>query len=106
MGGTLAKRLYYISVGGIDTQEDLASLKETIQGQNDLQQPIRALIRLGASTRVKIGLESLEDANNLIYGGLILNYKIKKAIIPYPKERKVDSPSRPSPRPRTFYREP
>jgi hypothetical protein len=105
MGGTRAKKPYYITIRNIDPQTDLEALKGPIQAQNQLLGSILAIERLGTSTTVKIGLESLEEANTLIYKGLLLDYEIKKAEKLLPRKKGTPSLERKPIRPKSFFKE-
>ena len=76
---------------------------KSIEVQNRLQAPVLTIKRLGNSATIKIGLESLEDANTLIFKGLILDYKIKRVGKYIPRKRATKSAE--VPKPKTFFRE-
>jgi len=75
--GTISRTLYNVVIHNIELETDLEQLKKSITLQNNLQNPILAISRLGKSTTVRLGLQDLLEANTLIQKGIILDYEIK-----------------------------
>ena len=92
-------------MSNIDPLEVLETLKTQAQDQNQLQGSILSAVRLGPpiSSTIRLGLESLEDANSLIFQGLALNYEIKWVYKYRPRKRELTS-QRPN-RPKEYFQE-
>ena len=92
--GSLYKRQFRIITHNIQPIEDLEDLATRIQTQNSLQNIPQAQWLGGkpnGSGTIVLGLETPEEANQLLNSSLLLDYKIKTAYIFKTKPRYIPS---------------
>jgi hypothetical protein len=106
INGEPPKTLFYIVTHNIDQEKDLEGLKATIHSQNKLQNEILSLERLGKSQSIRIGLQSLEEANTLILFGLVLDHEIRRVYKYIPRQRSQKRGRTSQKTARVFFREP